>query len=209
MQIYDISWVAPWGMLGEMASEVQNAQFVDAAKTLGLMGGPLPDMLAALKTGIDPFTRRPITDELKSNAEQIYDYLIYMTNLTTPSMLHTEYGAVSRAYDAITGKLDEKTGEPKFTGTQAALRLFGINIYPTDLVEQRKKNIRRMDWEISTVKAEWTRRRRGMRKSGASQEDIKEAREAYQEKNKEMTQVRRDYVRQSRVPQSLRAGKKT
>ena len=132
-----------------------------------------------------------------------------MTNLTTPSMLHTEYGAVSRAYDAITGKLDEKTGEPKFTGTQAALRLFGINIYPTDLVEQRKKNIRRMDWEISTVKAEWTRRRRGMRKSGASQEDIKEAREAYREKNKEMVQVRRDYVRQSRVPQSLRAGKKT
>ena len=66
-----------------------------------------------------------------------------------------------------------------------------------------------MDWEISTVKAEWTRRRRGMRKSGASKEDIKEAREAYQEKKKEMTQVRRDYVRQSRVPQSLRAGKKT
>jgi len=178
MQIYDISWVAPWGMLGEMASEIQNAQFVDAAKTLGLMGGPLPDMLAALKTGIDPFTRRPITDELKSNTEQIFDYLVYITNLTTPSMLHTEYGAVSRAINAITGELDPKTGEPKFTGTQAALRLFGINIYTTDLVEQRKKNIRRMDWEISTVRAEWTRRLRGLRKSKASQEEIAEAREA-------------------------------
>jgi len=141
MQIYDISWVAPWGMLGEMASEIQNAQFVDAAKTLGLMGGPLPDMLAALKTGIDPFTRRPITDELKSNTEQIFDYLVYITNLTTPSMLHTEYGAVSRAINAITGELDPKTGEPKFTGTQAALRLFGINIYPTDLVYVRQSRV--------------------------------------------------------------------
>jgi len=205
VSIYDISWVAPWGMLGEMASEVQNAQFVDAAKTLGLMGGPLPDMLAALKTGIDPFTRRPITDELKSNTEQIFDYLVYITNLTTPSMLHTEYGAVSRAFESITGKLDEKTGEPKYTGTQAALRLFGINIYPTDLVEQRKKNIRRMNWEISTVKAQWTRRLRGLKKSKADQEDIKEARGDYKEKRKEMIQTRRDYVRDSRVPQSLRS----
>ena len=96
-------------------------------------------------------------------------------------MLHTEYSAVSRSYKAITGELDPKTGEPKYTGAQAALRLFGINIYPTDLVEQRKKNIRRMDWEISTVRAEWTRRRRGMRKSKAEKEDIKEAREEYNE----------------------------
>ena len=120
-------------------------------------------------------------------------------------MLHTEYGAVSRAFESITGKLDEKTGEPKYTGTQAALRLFGINIYPTDLVEQRKKNIRRMNWEISTVKAQWTRRLRGLKKSKADQEDIKEARGDYKEKRKEMIQTRRDYVRDSRVPQSLRS----
>ena len=85
------------------------------------------------------------------------------------------------------------------------MRLFGINIYPTDLVEQRKKNIRRMDWEISTVRAEWTRRLKGMRKSKASQEEIAEAREEYMEKKNEMVQTSRDYVQHSRVPQSLRA----
>jgi hypothetical protein len=65
-----------------------------------------------------------------------------------------------------------------------------------------------MDWEISTVRAEWTRRLRGMKKSKADQEDIKEAREEYKEKRKEMVQTRRDYVRQSRVPQSLRASQR-
>ena len=208
MAIYDISWIAPWGMLGEMASEVQDGKFVDAAKTLGLMGGPLPDMLAALKTGIDPFTRRPITDELKSNTEQFVDYLFYITNLTTPSMMHTEYGALSRAYGLVTGKLDEKTGKPKYTGMQVALRFAGVNVYPTDLVEQRKKNVRRMDWEISTVKAQWKRRLKGLMKSKASREDIREAREEYREKSNTMTKERRDYAKNSRVPQSLKARNK-
>ena len=206
-QIYDASYIMPWGMLSEMATELQQGNVLDAMKTFGLMGGPLPDMLAVLKTGVDPFTRQPITDtELKTPTEQAFDYLTYIMNLSMPSMLHSKTGAVFRFLDAATGELDPKTGEPKYTLSQAAMRLAGTNIYPTNLVEQRKANLRRMQWQISNMKSDWTRRVRGMRKSGASQEEIKEAREEYRERLTKKLEERRDYMKKSVVPESLKAG---
>ena len=205
-QIYDMSYVMPWGMLSEMASELQQGNVVDAMKTLGLMGGPLPDMLSVLKTGVDPFTRRPITDpNLRTPTEQWYDHFVYIMNLSTPSMLHSETGAVRRFIDAVTGELDPRTGEPKYTLTQASMRLLGTNIYPTNLVEQRRVNLKRMKWEISNIKSDWNRRRRGMMRSKSSRKEIQEAREEYRERLKAKIEERLEYLKNSRVPASLRA----
>ena len=94
----------------------------------------------------------------------------------------------------------------KYEPLQAWLRLGGQNIYPTNLVEQRRTNIRRMKWEMGNLKSAWTRRLRGLLRSKAPQEEITEARDEYKELLGEKQLEMRDYVRQSRVPQSLRAG---
>jgi hypothetical protein len=203
-QIWDASYVMPWGMISEFSSEFIDGEFVNAMKTLGLMGGPLPDMLAVLKTGVDPFTQRPITDETKTATEQATDYLMYFTNMSTPSMFNMEHGVLRRLWDAYSGALDPKTGEMKYTKFQANMRIIGMNIYPTDLVEQRRSNIRRMKWELRNLQAAWTRKRRGLVKSGATREEIQESRDEYTQRRDKMREEFRQYKRASVVPQSLK-----
>jgi hypothetical protein len=205
-QIHDASYLMPWGMMSEVAGETLKGQFSDAMKSLGLMGGPLADAMVVLKTGVDPFTRRPITDDTKPYAEQAGDYVKYIYNMSMPSMFHTSHGAVNRIWDSSMGNLDPKTGEMKYEPMQAWLRLFGQNVYPTNLVEQRRTNIRRLKWEMGNMKSAWSRRLRGLLRSKAPKEEITEARDEYRELLTEKQLEMRDYVRKSRVPQSLRAG---
>ena len=133
------------------------------------------------------------------------DYFKYVMNMSMPSMLHTSHGAVKRIVDSTLGNLDPKTGELKYEPWQAWPRSVGQNLYATNLVEQRRTNIRRLKWEIGNMKQAWSRRLRGLMKARASQEEIKEAREEYLELLKEKQQERLDYIRESRVPLSLRA----
>ena len=204
-QIHDVSYLMPFGMISEVAGEVAKGRFSDALKSLGMMGGPLADMMVVIKTGIDPFTRRPITDEMKPYNEQVADYLKYIYNMSMPSMFHTSHGAVNRIWDSSVGNLDPKTGEMKYEPMQAWLRLAGQNIYPTNLVEQRKTNLRRMKWEMGNLKSAYTRRLRGLMKSKASKEEITEAREDFREQLEESKQEMRDYSKNSKIPQSLRS----
>jgi len=102
------------------------------------------------------------------------------------------------------GELDPKTGRPKYTDFQAAVKAIGQNIYPVDLVESRKINIKRMDWEIGNLKSEWRRRLRGLKKS-EKKDEIPEARTEFNERLAEKLKERRDYVKASKVPRSLRA----
>ena len=204
-QIHDASYLMPWGMMSEMAGEISRGKFGDAMKSLGLMGGPLADAMVVLKTGVDPFTRRPITDDTKPWEDQLGDYVTYVINMSTPSFMHSSHGAAIRAWDSVVGNLDPKTGELKYEPWQALPRLLGQNIYATNLVEQRRTNIRRLKWEIGNMKQAWSRRMRGLRMSKAPLEEIKEAREEYMELLKEKQQERLDYIRESKVPLSLRA----
>jgi hypothetical protein len=119
-------------------------------------------------------------------------------------MFNMEHGVIKRLWDAYSGALDPKTGEMKYTVFQANMRLIGMNIYPTDLVEQRKSNIRRMKWELRNLQAAWTRKRRGLVRSGATQEEIQEEREEYLARKKQMREEFRQYKRASVVPQSLK-----
>jgi hypothetical protein len=126
--------------------------------------------------------------------------------MSMPSMFHTSHGAVNRIWDSAMGNLDPKTGELKYEPLQAWLRLGGQNIYPTNLVEQRRTNIRRMKWEMGNLKSAHKRRLRGLLRSKASREEIAEAREEYREQLKERREEIIDYTRKSKVPRSLRAG---
>ena len=205
MQVYDLSYLMPWGMISEVSGELWNKEFASALQSVGLMGGPVADILAAFKTGQDSFTRRPITDDSKPFAEQFTDWLWYAINMSTPSMFHSEHGAFTRVVQTAMGDLDPKTGRPKYTTFQASVKAIGQNIYPVDLVESRKTNIRRLKWEIGNLKSDWRKLLRGLTKSKASKDDIQEARTEFNERLAEKLKERRDYVKASKVPRSLRA----
>jgi hypothetical protein len=195
----------PWGMLSEVTGELWNAKFASAMQSVGFMGGPVADILAAIKTGQDSFTRRAITDDSKPFAEQFTDWLWYVINMSTPSMFHSEHGAFTRVVQTAMGELDPKTGRPKYTSFQASVKAIGQNIYPIDLVESRKINIKRMDWELGNLKSKWRRLLRGLIKSKRPREEIQEARTEFNERLAEKQKERRDYIVASKVPRSLRA----
>jgi hypothetical protein len=205
MQVYDLSYLMPWGMLSEVTGELWNAKFASAMQSVGFMGGPVADILAAIKTGQDSFTRRAITDDSKPFAEQFTDWLWYVINMSTPSMFHSEHGAFTRVVQTAMGELDPKTGRPKYTSFQASVKAIGQNIYPIDLVESRKINIKRMDWELGNLKSKWRRLLRGLIKSKRPREEIQEARTEFNERLAEKQKERRDYIVASKVPRSLRA----
>ena len=204
-QIYDLSYLMPWGMISELSGEVWNGEFASAMQSVGLMGGPVADLLAALKTGTDSFTRRPITDDLKPWGEQMGDWLTYIMNMSTPSMFHTKHGAFTRVVETALGELDPKTGRPKYTDFQAYAKIVGQNIYPIDLVEQRETNIRRLTWDIGNLRADFRRKLRGLIKQKVPMSEIREAKAEFKKRETKMIKERRDYIEASKVPRTLQA----
>ena len=53
----------------------------------GLLGGPIPDMLTAIKTGKDSFTGRDIIDEHMTAGEKLSAMLTYLYGMAMPPWL--------------------------------------------------------------------------------------------------------------------------
>ena len=75
VQFLDISYLYPWGMFSEMIGEISRGELVDAVKTLGLFGSPVNNVVSAITTGQDPFSRKPIVDETGTPKAKLADIL--------------------------------------------------------------------------------------------------------------------------------------
>jgi hypothetical protein len=149
-QAFDLGYMYPWGMYQEFYNEVAKGQAGQALGTLGLFGGPLPDLIAAVKTGIDPFTKRPIANEFDPPARQVTDIMQYVWRMAAPTWV-TDIGFANHMYRTLTGTVNAKTGDPLLTLPQAAARLFGTNIYPIEPEATLANNIRWMRYDISKI----------------------------------------------------------
>lgn len=136
-------------MYTEAMGKVARGDVQGAAQTVGMFGGPLPDIITALKTGMDPFTDRPIANEADPPSKQALDILSWMWSLAGPPFL-TENGALGKLYQSMVGKTDY-TGDPKATPVQALLRFVGFNTYAVDPEDSRNSNLMQMQYDIQDV----------------------------------------------------------
>jgi len=203
IQFQDLSYLFPWGMFSEVASEMSQGQFAGAIKTIGLMGGPAINITTALQTNTDPFTRRKIINQFDTPTEKAVSTLWYAWDLSSPPMLHSDFGALKRIYESWTGA-KTREGEVRFTPAQGSLRAVGQNITPIDPVRGRRKNLRFMQSRLAKLVAERNRRLRDMRGMDKSAEDIKDERASYKEKIDKLRKEIREYRTKSRVPQQFR-----
>jgi len=203
IQFQDLSYLFPWGMFSEVASEMSQGQFAGAIKTIGLMGGPAINITTALQTNTDPFTRREIINQFDTPTEKAVSTFWYAWNLSSPPMLHSDFGAVKRIYESWTGA-KTREGEVRFTPAQGSLRAVGQNITPIDPVRGRRNNLRFMQSRLAKLVAERNRRLRDMRGMDKSAEDIKDERASYKEKIDKLRNEIREYRTKSRVPQQFR-----
>jgi len=192
LQLFDMGYIVPWGMAADVARQGEHMEGGMILDSLGIMSGPIADNIAAWKTGIDPFTRKPIVNPSDSTKDQMKQRLWYAWSLAAPPFL-TPSGAGGKLYDYATGAVDKRTGEQKLTGGQVAARFFGLTIYPVNPQKSRDTNIYFMQKEIDEMQFRERQLTRDKNLDAAGKAEIHKAfREMVKQKRTELQQYKKD-----------------
>lgn len=194
----DTGYYLPWTMWWDSARHLAQGDANKAREDMGLISGPAVSVLAALTTGVDDFTGKPIANPADPAAKQWGDRLGWAWGLAAPPMLDVQHGALGRTLQAMQGDVD-RDGNPKTTALQAALRYVGVNIYPTDLEASRDRNVRAL---VSDLQATMSQARRSLR--DAQPRDRARLAEQYRTEIQARAKKLRDYQENTSVPEGLR-----
>ena len=146
------------GVLGSATSSA------DAARVLGILGGPLPQTITAMTTGINSFTGKPIMTPGANPTQQVTDLARYSWDLATPSWISST-GWFSKLYNTFKDKPSvDRFGDLKTTPTQAIMDITGVA--PKPISEHGQQN-RRLYYagkirEINTYRSQVIKDRNNM-----------------------------------------------
>ena len=171
-QVVDLGYFFPWTQWTTFVEDVGEGDLWKAMRGSGILGGPLPDLIVALKTNVDPFTQRPIIDKYADPAEKAAQMFGYLYQMAMPPWL-TQRGTAGKLYSALSENVD-KFGLPKATVKQAGLSMAGINLSGFDPALTRGQNLKRMDFEISEVQRQAKSELQNKNLSDSEREEIRE-----------------------------------
>ena len=124
--------------------------------------GPVITTIAALATGNDPFTNKPIMDPRDTNKAQALSLISYIFNQAMPPVISMDFnnfekssGALPRVYNSlfVDGTGVDKRGMPKPELLESAARILGLNITPLKADVQRIQNINYMMSQINKTRS--------------------------------------------------------
>ncbi len=197
----DFGYFMPWAMWTEMFSQTAKGQPIEGLLGSGLLGGPVPDLIAAVLTNKDPFTGREIVNKFDSPSRQVADMMHYLYQLSAPTWL-TSIGFTGHMHRALTGAVD-KYGQPRSTVPQAALRLVGFNMYAVEPELSRNLNLRRDTFEIRQMTA---RRNALARDPNLTAEQREELMAEFNERIKKRVEKLQEYALKSRLTPAITGG---
>ncbi len=151
-QVIDFGYLFPWSFWTQAYKAAKDGDIKALYGITGITGGPVPDIISALSTGIDPFTNRKFMDERDPPGKQMLDLMNYVWRMAAPTML-TDVGVAGKVIDALGPLPVDKNGDPTLTPGHIGLRAFGINVYPIDPDKTRARNLEYMRYEIQALKA--------------------------------------------------------
>lgn len=97
----------------------------------GFLGGPMPQVIAAMTTGINTFTGKPIETAGASSAQHLQEDLEYMWNLSTPAWVHSS-GWLANMYHTLVGEpTKDRFGDIKNTTGQTLSEITGFKAIPS------------------------------------------------------------------------------
>ena len=218
-QFVDIGYFLPWSMwtglaasIGKNVKRIATGEETDSLGELmldtGILGGPIPDMMAAMMTNRDNFTGKEIVNKNLPAREQWMQRLTWLYGMAMPSWLvgippfhqySTYRGAAGHLYEAVTGAVD-RYGNPRSTVPQALARFVGINIYPVEPEVTRTRNLKYRQYEIDKAKYEYKRIGKDRSLSPDERERLREG------ISKDIERMKRQYNRykeESEVPAHL------
>ena len=146
-QLIDASVFIPYSphmnMLKGVFAEAEKGSATGAAQEMlnwtGVLGSPVFALGSAIKSGVDPFTKRPIVPPGSSSQEALVAVMRYTWTFVMPPFM-TERGGVGHTLDNLgidtgllsTGKVLNRLGEDRESTGQASMRFFGFNAIPQD-----------------------------------------------------------------------------
>ena len=225
IQVVDLGYFFPWSQWTELArnlggaaksaanGEVPTGDLGKAVQSAGIFGGPLADIIIAMKTGQDPFTKREIWNKNDPAGRQAADMLNYLYSMAAPPFL-TSRGVVSpmglideryggKAVQAATGTTD-RYGDPRATAEQAALALIGINLYAVDADNSFAQNVARMEFEMREVER---RLKQQLKDRAMPQEKREEIVREYQGEMRRRGEKLMQYVDEAKIHPNLKTKK--
>lgn len=214
-QFIDIGYFMPWQMPFDVARHTGKAAYEavagsgreatkeasEAFRATSLLSNPVLSVAAALTTGVDPFTDRPIADKRDPAQKQVADVVAYAWSLAMPSLL-ASYGAAGQLVGRETGAGVNRYGEPPATTGQIAARAVGVNTYAVVPEAQRARNIQYMMREIQDVKGRMTS---SLKDQSLTAEQRRRVAENYRGEIMERTKELQRYVQESAPSARLRA----
>ena len=202
----NFGYFLPWAMhertlrnAYEIATGDYGGTVNDLFSELGILGGPVPQVMSALQTGIDPFTQRPIVEDTDPPEVQLYKIMNYAWSLAGPSWL-SDRGVVGHVQRSIANE-PNYYGDAPLSLPQALARGAGVNIYPVDPEASRARNLRRMGFKIEEMRRAG---RRAMRHPALSDEEREDLQRQYREQMEQAIMRLREYERRSIVHPNLR-----
>ena len=202
----NFGYFLPWAMhertarnTMEVATGEYGGSVNDFFSEVGVLGGPMPQIISAMQTGIDPFTGREIIKDTDPPREQMYKLMMYVWRMGGPSWL-TDRGVVGHMSRSLT-QTPNYYGDPPLSPEQAAARAVGVNIYPVDPIASRQRNIRRKSGEIKDQQ----RALRGVtRHKGLTPDQKQNLRRQYKAQIDLLVEDLRRYRKESAVHPNLR-----
>lgn len=210
-QFLDLSYMIPWTMFTSAARQAKDGNVSEALKTSGLITGPLPDMITAIRSNKDAFTGREIANAGDPPALQIGSWMTWLYNLAMPPVItnrglvgpdlgNPAYNFGGKLHNALAGSTN-KYGEPRATVAQALLSAGGVSMYPVNPETSRATEIMRMNMEITEVRRLFIQK---MGDRGLSDESRQKLAETYQAEMRRRAEKLRDYAARSEVPDSVK-----
>jgi hypothetical protein len=200
-QFVDLGYFLPWQQYADFARGVGRGNPSDAAKSLGILSGPVPSVVSVLNTGIDPFTGQPVMDKRDPPSKQATSLLNYIWGLLAPPTF-SQYGAIGRALEARNGTGVNRYGEPTEDANQLIARAMGLNINPVMPDGARARNILSMQYEIEDAKR---RMNSSLRDQTLTPERRARVIEMYRDDIKKRYEKMAKYIRDSQPSDKLRA----
>ncbi len=202
----NFGYFLPWAMhertlrnAYEIATGDYGGTVNDLFSELGILGGPVPQVMAAIQTGIDPFTQRKIIEDTDPPEIQAYKIMNYAWSLAGPSWL-SDRGVVGHVQRSMENE-PNYYGDAPLSMPQALARGAGLNIYPVDPEASRARNLRRMGFKIDEMRRAG---RRAMRHPALSDEEREDLQRQYREQMEQAIMRLREYERRSIVHPNLR-----
>jgi len=150
-RMLDVGYMTPVGGLSQLMTSLAKGDVGGGIQDFtGLLGGPVPQILSAVITKVDPFTKRPIVDDALSGGDQVKQWLTYAYTLGMPSWT-TDRGALGKLVDAF------KEKEMYYGGTQsmdkALLSAIGVNLTDFDPGMVKYREVSNLKYDLNHLKS--------------------------------------------------------